>query len=240
MPRPVLLVAHPGHELQLFGWLEACRPLVCILSDGSGSAAAPRIEYSRRLVEGAGGSPGPVFGWMSDQAWYRAILAGDAAPFLQAAELVAQAAGPGARVVADPVEGYNPLHDLCSAVADRVATLVHGTRDSYPLIQAPPGVRLERLPPDVQRRKAEAVAAYAPLAEEAARMMRVHPDALASEGLADASHPWPADPGTAPEYERIGAERSSAGVYADVITYARHVRPLALRVRGSSPEAGPG
>jgi hypothetical protein len=41
----------------------------------------------------------------------------------------------------------------------------------------------------------------------------------------------------APEYERIGAERSSAGVYADVITYARHVRPLALRVRESAPAA---
>jgi hypothetical protein len=176
---------------------------------------------------------------MSDRAWYRAILAGDATPFIEAAELVAQAASPGARVVADPVEGYNPLHDLCSAVADRVATLIRGTRDSYPLMQAGSGVRLERLAADAQRRKAAAVAAYAPLAEEAARMMRLHPEALASEALAHAGYPWPAAPGEAPEYERIGAERNMAGVYSEVITYARHVRPLAMRVRGSTPGAAP-
>ena len=38
--RAVLVVAHPGHELRVHGWLELARPTVCILTDGSGHQAA--------------------------------------------------------------------------------------------------------------------------------------------------------------------------------------------------------
>jgi hypothetical protein len=125
MNRPILIVAHPGHELRLTAWMERERPLVCILTDGSGGGSQPRTGFSRDLITRCGAAAGPVFGPLSDRAWYAAILAGDTAPFLDAAERIAAVAASGALVVADPVEGYNPMHDLCAAVGDRVAALSH-------------------------------------------------------------------------------------------------------------------
>ncbi|HWT08976.1 MAG TPA: hypothetical protein VN329_07410, partial [Roseomonas sp.] len=81
MTRPLLIVAHPGHELRLFAWMERERPLLCILTDGSGSIAPARTQYSDALARGCGALRGPVFGAMSDRDWYAAILSGDAAPF---------------------------------------------------------------------------------------------------------------------------------------------------------------
>lgn len=32
--RAALVVAHPGHELRVYGWLEQARPRVFVLTDG--------------------------------------------------------------------------------------------------------------------------------------------------------------------------------------------------------------
>ena len=39
----LLVIAHPGHELRLYGWIAQTKPLVCILTDGSGSDDQPRL-----------------------------------------------------------------------------------------------------------------------------------------------------------------------------------------------------
>ena len=231
MPTPLLLLAHPGHELRLFGWMEQERPLVCILTDGSGSVAPPRTALSLALLAACGAQAGPVLGWLPDRAWYAALLAGDATPFLAAADSIAAATPAGTLVVADPVEGYNPMHDLAAAVADRVALLVGGRRATYPLMQPQPGPGGLALDRAAQQRKLAAIAAYAPLAQEAAALLRADPAALAQEKVVPHRHDWPAQPARRPEYESIGAGRSAAGVYARTITYAEHVRPMALRLR---------
>ena len=41
----------------------------------------------------------------------------------------------------------------------------------------------------------------------------------------------PAVPDRPPEYEAIGASRSAAGIYEHTITYATHIRPIAVRLR---------
>ncbi len=214
--------------------MECHHPLVCILTDGSGSAAPPRTALSQALIRRCGASAGPVLGSMPDRAWYAALLQGDAAPFLAAATTIAGRVAPGSLVVSDPVEGYNPMHDLAAAVADRVAALVGGRRASYPLMQpAPAGDDTLRLDPAAQRRKQEAIAAYAPLAQEAATLLQAMPEALASEYLVAATYDWPATPAIPPGYEAIGAGRSAAGIYAQTITYAAHVRPMAKLLRAA-------
>src|SRR5260370_6140515 len=45
--RALLVVAHPGHELRLFGWLCSARPDVLVLTDGSGHSGRSRIEATR-------------------------------------------------------------------------------------------------------------------------------------------------------------------------------------------------
>ena len=215
--------------------MERVAPLVCILTDGSGSTAPARTQYSAALVAACGARQGPVFGRMPDRAWYAAILDGDAAPFLAAAEEIAAAAEPGAAVVADPVEGYNPMHDLTAALADAVAARTGGPRLTYPLMAARTGGEAWRLDGAALARKRAAVAAYTPLAEEAAALLRADPQALAEERLLPDAFPWPERPDPTPAYERIGAERAAAGVYGRTIRYAAHVRPLALALRQAVP-----
>jgi hypothetical protein len=71
-----LVVAHPGHELLAFAWLERLRPAVFIVTDGSGRDAEPRIAASKRLLEGGLGVPGSVFGRWSDRQLYDALFEG--------------------------------------------------------------------------------------------------------------------------------------------------------------------
>lgn len=242
MGSPLLILAHPGHELRLFGWMRQARPRVAILTDGSGGAEQDRTDYSRALLETVGAVAGPVLGMASDRAWYAALLAGDPAPWVTAAERIAAAVADDAPalIVADPVEGYNPMHDLMAPLAARVAASLAAfgrapALATYPLMAGPDAaaVRLVSLNLDAATvaDKRAAIAAYAPLAAESERLLAADPTALGEECIIRAPPPhWPATPDPLPPYERVGRERVAAGRYASLVTYAGHVRPAALRL----------
>ncbi len=117
--RSALIVGHPGHELRIHGWLEAARPVVCVLTDGSGHGDEPRLDASRALLTRAGCTPGKVFGRFSDRAFYEALLSGEQDAFVALAEELATVlADQGVdRVVCDAAEEYNPTHDVCNWLA---------------------------------------------------------------------------------------------------------------------------
>jgi hypothetical protein len=121
--RPALVIAHPGHELRLFGWLCDARPDVFVLTDGSGHSGPPRIESTRRLLETVGARPGALFGSYTDRQIYRGFLGGDPSIFVDMTTALTRSLQRGrySMVVVDPFEGYNPGHDLCSVVGN-VAT----------------------------------------------------------------------------------------------------------------------
>jgi hypothetical protein len=50
MNPPALIVAHPGHELVILGWVEANHPLVTIFTDGSGRGGVSRLPSTRKLL----------------------------------------------------------------------------------------------------------------------------------------------------------------------------------------------
>src|SRR5262245_66403039 len=81
-PRSALLVAHPGHELLLHGWLHAERPRVFVLTDGSGRDGASRLDATSRLLEQASAACGAVYGRYPDRVVYEALLDGDTALFV--------------------------------------------------------------------------------------------------------------------------------------------------------------
>src|SRR5262249_26195227 len=122
-PRAVLIVAHPGHELLVHHWLERARPIVCALTDGSGSQACDRSGRSKSVIRRAGAHVGRVFGAGTDRVWYNAILAGDRRLFDRVAARIADLcrAERITQIVADPMELFNPMHDLCSCLAQGVA-----------------------------------------------------------------------------------------------------------------------
>jgi hypothetical protein len=244
--RPLLVHGHPGHELRLFGWMEQHRPTVFLMTDGSGGGAI-RTSHSREAVERAGAIAGPAFGLAPDAVWYAAILAADTMLFDAMVDtLVGTAIAQNAPlIVSDAVDGYNPMHDLCEAVAAAaVITLRRQGRAITHLVARavaggdPSDIAAElRLDREAQLRKQAAIDAHAPLAEEVRRLLAEEPTALATEHLRRPTFAWTAD--WSPGWERIGASRVAASKYTRRIEYARHVRPLALALLGAPLAADP-
>ena len=255
MPRAVLIVAHPGHELLLHHWLERAQPVVCALTDGSGGRAQDRSGRSRTIIERAGARVGPVFAAASDREWYRAILARDRRLFDAAAVEIAQMCRVEGvtQVVADSLEFFNPMHDLCSCLAQNVSMRLQGSGGSaaagavsasgvvaasvelltYPIerhdmASAKPHY-VWVLDEAAMERKLAAAAEYHELTTEVERRRITAIEYLASERLfsVDIHRVWPRRPPEEPYYEKFGRETIARGTYAELITYADHVRPLA-------------
>jgi hypothetical protein len=234
---PALIIAHPGHELRLFDWMERERPLVFILSDGSGGAQSSRLDYSVSAIHGAGATLIEGSGQRSDREWYAAILAGDIRAFTKTADAIAAAAMQAPLVVSDAADGYNPLHDLCQAIASAVVARI-ARHSKAPEFLVSPAIATAmgtpsiawKLEDEAARRKQLAVSTNMPLAEEAARLLAEAPDALYTEQLLVPTFDWPEN--WTPEWEAFGRKRVNEGRFAAPITYRDHVLPIAKALLG--------
>jgi hypothetical protein len=186
--RAALLVAHPGHELRVHGWLEQARPLVCVLTDGSGRGGRPRLAGTTGVLRAAGARPARLYGAFADTAVYAALLARDDAFFIRlaerlAAELLRERVD---HVAGDAAEGYNSGHDAWRLVIDAAVALArrHSGRPvgnyEFALVgPAPSGGRSLRLDLDGLRlaRKLAAARAYPEMRDEVERALRVEGEA---------------------------------------------------------------
>ncbi len=249
-PPTALIVAHPGHELLLHHFMEQVRPIVFVLTDGSGSHGQDRTGFSRDVIQRAGAVVGPLFGPASDRDWYQSILAGELGMFQAAREtIVAACKALGVtRLVGDAVELFNPMHDLCAAVAAAVASdlasLGGGDIQVFDFaIESEPPEAAESvelaLDAEALARKLAAAQSYLPLIAE------ILPRTAASAALAterlrrtDGLELWPGQPPGDPFYETFGRGRIAEGAYRDLITYAGHVRPIAAALGAAAPLLG--
>jgi hypothetical protein len=246
--RAALVAGHPGHELRVLGWLRACRPAVAVLTDGSGAGETGRIGLTSQLLDSAGCECSPVYGALSDRQVYEAILDGDAALFLGVAARLADwlVQEKIELVASDAVEGYNPTHDLCAAIAGRAARLA-AQASGRPvehvtfLLTGPPsmtnpsadalGMHLE--PAAVndklsEARRYAALAGGALVGEVDAMIRDFGEEAFSREYFLPATlrEDFAAFTREAPFYERHGEKQVAAGRYADVIRYRSHIEPL--------------
>jgi hypothetical protein len=250
--RAALVVAHPGHELRVHGWVERARPIVFVLTDGSGSRGTSRLASTSRLLERLGARPGSIYGIVTDRRLYEAMLAGDRAWFSDvAARLLDAFRTAGVDVVAaDALEGVNPAHDLCRHLVD--AVVARARRGGRPIasyafaLDAPqdtdtsplPGSLCIDLADDALARKVAAARSYRGLDEAIDTALASHgAEAFRREVL------WPADqhavaPEDPPYYEWFGEQRRQQGVYRDVIRRAAHVEPLAAALRRFGDDGG--
>jgi hypothetical protein len=242
--RPALLVvAHPGHELRVHGWLELARPEVWVLTDGGGRTGSGRLASSRDVIERAGARVGPVFGAFTDQAAYRLLLAGDVEPVARLLERLTDrlAEEETIYVVADACEGFNPVHDLCRVLVDAAAGRAERRTGrpvdcfDFPLEAAPdsPGGdgddRRLLLDEAAVARKLTAAQGYPEMAAEVERALASHGRAaFAVERLrpVDPRRPLVAPLAGPPLYERFGEERVAAGQYREVLRFAEHFAPF--------------
>jgi hypothetical protein len=234
----LLVLAHPGHELRAFHLLERVKPIVTVLTDGSGSTGISRVAESSAVLTSVGARRGPMFGALTDRESYRALLEHDAAPFVSQVQHLAHLMCEEGVTTAlvDAAEGYNPVHDVChwmarAAVARARALGTVVELFELDLISHPDGigngVRLA-LDDEAFGRKLEALGRYHGLAGEAAAAFERHgKDAFRIEFLRKVlvDQPLPASQWV-PHYEEVGAARVKAGTYASILTYAAHVKPI--------------
>jgi len=219
--------------------MERQRPLVFILSDGSGGAQSSRLDYSISAIRAAGATLIEGAGRRSDREWYARIIAGDVSAFMQVADAIAAAALAKhvSLLVSDAADGYNPLHDLCQALGSAVVARI--ARDATPpkFLVSPAtaeAIGTEsiawKLEEEAARRKHQAVSAYLPLAEEAAQLLDEAPNVLNTERLLIPTFDWPDS--WNPEWEAFGRKRVNEGRFAVPITYRDHVLKIAKALLG--------
>ncbi|HWS56068.1 MAG TPA: hypothetical protein VN228_18150 [Pyrinomonadaceae bacterium] len=202
-----LVVAHPGHELRVYGWLERARPRVHVLTDGSGRSQQSRAASTDVVLGAAGATPGAVYARLTDAALYAAILDRDFKLFTDLADELAEAfVGDGTRTVAgDAAEGYNPAHDACRLLLDAAVGLARAASGApvenleFTLVGPPDECAAEsraaarwlRLDEETFARKLRAARNYPELAAEVEAALagagsvglRAHPDLAARSGL---------------------------------------------------------
>ena len=241
-----LVIAHPGHELRIYGWLERVRPTVFILTDGSGRTGRSRIRATSQILQQAGATRGSIYGALSDQDLYAAIIRHEHGRFLSLAEQLAEALSDAAidYVVGDAREGYNPGHDVCRLLIDTAVALARRnggplgnfafklTGSPAPLPGTPAGEVLRFDQPTLAR-KIAAGRGYAELADEVEEALHAFGrEAFRNEHLPPAET-MPAD--VAPErpfYEQHGERQVAARHYPEVLRYEEHMRPLMAALGG--------
>jgi hypothetical protein len=247
--KAALVIAHPGHELRVYGWLERERPEVFVLTDGSGSTGQSRLSSTVELLRRAGARPGPLFGRFSDRELYEVILDGRIEILLGLAREIAEALiEQGVEMVAaDAIEGFNPCHDICRLLTDAAVLLARRRTGraiaSYEfLLEGRPdaclgngsgSLRLE-LEDGALERKLAAARSYPEMASEVERAVERHgAEAFRVECLR------PADPEAdvealieePPYYESYGERQVAAGRYSRVLRFREHFLPLARALR---------
>lgn len=233
VPSPAaLVVAHPGHELRLFRWLETEHATLFVLTDGSGRSGRSRVESTRHVLASAGCKPGSMMGALTDVDVYRDVLAGDVTNIARLTkELAVAIAGGGFRsIVSDAVEFYNPTHDLCWVMAN-LAARVCGSVDrfSFAVVGHPDNGLAIELDDDAFCRKMEMATRYDDLAVDVEELIRrVGSDALRREVFTpvDPRAIAPEEPCEMPYFERRGEEQVSSGRYAVVLRYREHFAPF--------------
>jgi hypothetical protein len=241
---PALVIAHPGHELRVFGWLSQHRPLVYVITDGSGQRGVSRLHSTESLLRSVGSRPAEIFGHVADRRIYRAILDGDSAFFVAILDRLSRSlVTHGIDMVAgDATEGYNPTHDICRALVDAAALQVRcstgRTLANYELNltewdQGRTATHDARclhllLSDDLLKRKLEAAENYVEMRDEARKAVAAcGQEYFRVECLRRSIGPEAREPNTQkPYYETWGEKRVEHGLYGSVIRYREHIRPI--------------
>ncbi len=123
--RAALVIAHPGHELCVYAWLETVRPLVFVLTDGSGRSGRSRLDSTTKILSQTGARRGSIYGRFTDLNIYKSILDREFGLFEQLVTELAEALVEAEieYVAGDAVEGYNPAHDTCRLVINAAVEL---------------------------------------------------------------------------------------------------------------------
>lgn len=254
--RAALAIAHPGHELCVFGWMQRAKPLVLVLTDGSGGQGSSRLASTERIMRQTGAGRGCLFGRFPDRQIYQAVLDGNTHLFL---DLAVEVALELVRnhievVVGDAAEGAILTHDLWRGVVNRAVWLAQQSLGhplaSYEFLleqesSARPGAAHAgtvtlRLSESELQGKIAAARSYPELSHEVeAAISSGGEEGLRSESFFPTQLSKNAgDSLRLPGYELHGERQVTAGVYAQVVRYHQHVLPILQALQQRRGKAG--
>lgn len=244
--RAALIIAHPGHELRVHHWLEEAKPLVLVLTDGSGRTTQSRLGSTTKILQNVGAKPGAVYGRFTDAAIYKAMLEGqhDIATSLVQEVADILIANQIDYIAADALEGYNTSHELCRYMVGAAIELVRsksgrsianydflltGRPDECPAELQSRAIHL-KLDDAAVDRKLAAAEGYPELKHEVDGALKQFGKSLfAVEWLRPVSNHVGLNPDAieTPYYESYGEKQKAAGHYQHVIRLREHMLPLA-------------
>lgn len=248
-----LVIAHPGHELRLLGWVGRRRPLVAVLTDGSGSTANSRLHRSEAVFTNLGCTLCPGLEQASDREIYQKILDRDVDFFWRRVELLSHQFHQHEveQVVSDMREGYSPTHDLAEALTQLAVTLCrlrHGKAPAhftFPLTGGPgtcPEGRCKsqtlELTDSEFEHKLKTARGYEELAGELAALEESgNLEVFKTEHLFQAGDSVTHDDflDREPYYETYGRKQVEKGLYSYLLTYRDHIRPLLVALQERLP-----
>jgi hypothetical protein len=243
--KTVLMIAHPGHELRVYGWLSKVKPLVCVLTNGAGHTGKSRLASTSHILESVGTTSGSIYGEYADTEIYQAVLAHDFSFFTDVVDdLVQLLIGQEIEyIVGDASEGYNPGHDICRLLIDAAVEIVRQRAGNsianfdFLLTGHPAQIPHETTQNIIQlildnttlQRKLEASRSYAEMNAEVELTIKnfgeesFRTESFRSEQLS--AFPTAGNQ-EAPFYEQHGERQVAAGYYQYVIRYRQHMLPL--------------
>ena len=140
-----MVVAHPGHEVRLHGWVELARPQIFVLTDGSGHSGESRLPATSRLLDQMQVPRGSLYGDFTEQFFYNSVLNQELSLFTSLAERLAEAFKRAGieRVVGDAAEGYNSTHDVCRLMVNAAVAMLNSSNSTtienydFPVVGSP-------------------------------------------------------------------------------------------------------
>jgi hypothetical protein len=245
MVLPLLVVAHPGHELCLHAWTSAVRPQLVVLTTGSRSGNdRSRLESCLAQARGRGLVPTSLVGAFVDRELYQQVMEGRLVELLcWAASLREILFGEATQtVVVDAWQGYSVAHDVTHLLTHLAVAMAEAEsgRDIELLefSPVPQDAWLRRIETECRRRvsltpdqaaaKARDAWSHEDLRGEIESLgFAAAPHLLGEEMLYACERDWSAFAwGRKPYYETVGEERVAAGVYRQALTQA-HFRAVA-------------
>jgi hypothetical protein len=230
-----LLVAHPGHELLLHGWISRNKPVVQVLTGGSADSSGTRLGMTAALLRDTGARAGTIFGALSDAEAYTMILERNVALLSSFVANLAEALEKDqpSILVCDAAEGYNPVHDLCRLIGGAAITMagVRTKQYEYAVVNHPDSARSDEIVIELDdaeyaAKLASARAQAGSLADIESLLAQHGANAYRRETLSPVVDWTAIDRDARPLYERYGEERVAAGNYITVIRQREHMLPL--------------
>ncbi|MGH7197344.1 MAG: hypothetical protein ACREH5_01195 [Candidatus Omnitrophota bacterium] len=241
--------------MQIYGWYEAAKPTVYVLTDSSGREEKPKIGPLAEWLKKNGGRPGPLFGRFTDKNVYDAILENNLDFFEAIIGEIKRELGDQKfeYVVGDSAEGYNPVHDVTRLMIGAAVEMLEREKGlrvanyDYALVRpsyfCPDDLRTRSTRLDLDerqfaRKETALKICYPEVLEE------IHWQKTADSYRVEYIRPCPNRSGfdglpqVPPFYEKLGEKKVREGIYKRAIRYEEHLAPLAKEIWKLVEKAG--